>query len=423
MKARIQTIMGLLSLAVFPTASLGQGASADLSRMIVIGDSLSAGFQNGSLMASQQVHGFAAVLEAQAGTGLFLPLIAEPGIPNALFLVDPGPPPVLDTLPGASTGRIDPTIQTLNLAVPGHDVQDALTTRPDFLFDDLTDLILGLPGLFGGISKSQVEWAEALQPTTVIIWLGNNDVLGAATEGDASLVTPTDDFKAAYAEVINRMAATGATLVVGNIPDVTVIPFLTSGEEVAALVGLPLDVIGPVLGIGPEDFVTPDAFEIIGLILGGFIPGPLPANVVLDAMEVVTIQAATEEFNAFIAEQASASGAALVDIAGLLGSLASDGYVAHGQRLTVDFLGGIFSLDGVHPTNTGYAIVANEFIHVLNTQFAAGVPPVAVAQVAMDDPLVLPGVGFPPGLFSSAFGMSGEMAHRVRTVLSGALPN
>jgi len=144
---------------------------------------------------------------------------------------------------------------------------------------------------------------------------------------------------------------------------------------------------------------------------------------VLDASEVGIIQAATEEFNAFIAEQASAKGAALVDIAALLGSLASDGYVAHGQLLTVDYLGGIFSLDGVHPTNTGYAIVANEFIHVLNTQFAAGVPPVAVVQVAMDDPLVLPGVGFPPGHSSSAFGLSAEMAGRVRTVIRGGLPN
>jgi phospholipase/lecithinase/hemolysin len=62
MKERIQTIVGLLSLAVFPTASFAQGAPADLSRMVVIGDSLSAGFQNNSLMASQQAHGYTALL-------------------------------------------------------------------------------------------------------------------------------------------------------------------------------------------------------------------------------------------------------------------------------------------------------------------------------------------------------------------------
>ena len=138
---------------------------ADLSRLLVIGDSLSAGFQNGSLHEDQQGHGFASIVATQARSTLSLPLIAAPGIPNVLILVDPGPPPLIDTEPGISIGRVDPTVQAANLAVPGHNVQDALTTRPDLLFDDLTDLVLGLPGLFSGISRSQVEWAEALAPS------------------------------------------------------------------------------------------------------------------------------------------------------------------------------------------------------------------------------------------------------------------
>ncbi len=67
------------------------------------------------------------------------------------------------------------------------------------------------------------------------------------------------------------------------------------------------------------------------------------------------------------------------------------GFVAGGQRLTTDFLGGIFSLDGVHPTNTGYAIIANAFIKELNRGFAAGIPPVSVEQIQKVDPLVLSG--------------------------------
>ncbi len=50
----------------------------------------------------------------------------------------------------------------------------------------------------------------------------------------------------------------------------------------------------------------------------------------------------------------------------------------------------------MHPTNTGYAIIANEFIHALNTQAAAGIPPVNVRKVQRNDPLVLPGFGHPP---------------------------
>lgn len=390
----IAILLSVLAASI-PPAWADSSKRADLSRLVVIGDSLSAGFQNGSLLDHQQVHGYAALVAAQAGVELPLPLIAQPGIPNVFTLVNPGPPPVILPVPGTSPGRINPTVQTMNLAVPGANVQDALTTRPDFLFDDLTDLVLGLPGLFGGISFSQVEWAEVLAPTTILVWLGNNDALGAAVAADASLVTPVEVFKRAYKEVMDRLAATGATLVVANIPDVTVIPFLTSAEDAAAQTGLSLVVVGPILGIGPGDFVTPDAFPLISKILSGVTPGPLPANVVLDAGEVAVIRSATEAFNAFIAAQVHEKGAALVDIHALLGSAYAGGIVVGGQRLTTAFLGGLFSLDGVHPTNTGYAVIANTFIKTLNTHFAAGIHPVSAERIKQDDPLVLPGVGHP----------------------------
>src|SRR5882762_10505463 len=353
---------------------------ADLSRFVVVGDSLSAGYQNGSLLDTQQVHGYASLVAAQAGVPLTLPLIAFPGIPNVFQLVSPGPPPVIIQAPGTSSGRDDFSVQATDLAVPGANVQDALTTRPDFPIDSITDLVLGFPSFFGGISKSQVEWAEALAPTTIFVWLGNNDALRPATNGDASLLTPLTDFQAAYAEVMSRLSATGATLVTANIPDVASIAFLTSAEKVAATVGVPLSIIGPALGIGAGDFVVPDAFAHIGAILHGLEPGPLAPNLVLDAGEVATIRAAVSDYNAFIAAQASAHGAALVDIHSLVDELHEKGLVAGGQRLTIDFLGGLFSLDGVHPTNTGYALLANKFIHALNTQFAAGIAPVSLEQ-------------------------------------------
>ncbi len=109
------------------------------------------------------------------------------------------------------------------------------------------DLVRGLPGLFLGISRSQVEWAETLAPTAAIVWLGNNDVLGPAVAGDASQVTPLRDFRAAYREVLDRVSRTGADLILANIPDVTALPYFTSAEQIAENVGLPLAVIGPPL--------------------------------------------------------------------------------------------------------------------------------------------------------------------------------
>jgi lysophospholipase L1-like esterase len=374
-----------------------QQRRVDLTRLVVVGDSLSAGFQSGSLIESAQVNGYAALLAEQAGVQLPLPLIAAPGVPNVLTLVSPGPPPVIAPAPGVSPGRVDPFLQPFNLAVPGHRVQDALTARPNLPVDSLTDLVLGFPRtfIFGQPPMSQVEQAETLAPTTVIVWLGNNDALGAALAGNPAFLTPVASFEASYTQVLNRLAATGATLVVANIPDVTVVPALTPAEEVAARVALPLSVIGPALGIGAGDFVTQAGLGLIPGILANPATGPLPNGAVLTNAEAAAVRARVDIFNDIIAEQAAAHDAVLVDINSLLDRVDERGYVVGGQRLRTDFLGGLFSLDAVHPTNTGYAIIANEFIHALNTQGAAGIPPVNVKSVQRNDPLALPGIGRP----------------------------
>jgi len=154
-------------------------------------------------------------------------------------------------------------------------------------------------------------------------------------------------------------------------------------------------VIGPILGIGPGDFVTPAAFTLIEEILTGQIAGPLPSSVILNAAQIGQIQTAVSSYNAIIAAEAKSHGAALVDIHQILNLIQARGVVANGQRLTTDFLGGIFSLDGVHPTNTGYAIVANAFIEMLDRTFAAHIPPLSVERVAQADPLIFPSTDRP----------------------------
>jgi phospholipase/lecithinase/hemolysin len=395
-------VVVLLGLIPAPAAARRDGP-ADLSRLVVIGDSLSAGFQNSSLLGSQQVHGYASLIAAQAGVSLSLPLIADPGIPSVLQLIDVGPPPVIGQAPGSSTGRLDPTVQVTALAVPGATVEDALTLVPDCDFTPanappvkqvvnvLTDVVLGLPGCFINTRMSQVQWAEALSPTTVLVWLGNQDALQAVIYGaDPSLVTPVKDFKRAYRTLMRRLAGTQATIVVANIPDVTVIPYLTPAEDVASITGLPLTIVGPLLGIDAGDFVTPDAFPLIPGILATPGSGPLPGAVVVDAGEIATIRQSIKRFNTIIQAEADEVGAAVVDIHGLLDRAAEQGLFVGDRRLTTDFLGGLFSLDGIHPTNTGYAIIANQFIKALNRAFHAGIPPVDVSAVMANDPLVFP---------------------------------
>ena len=74
----------------------------------------------------------------------------------------------------------------------------------------------------------------------------------------------------------------------------------------------------------------------------------------------------------------------------------------------------MFSLDSTHPSNTGYGLFANEFIHVLNTNFAAGIPAANIEKIASADPLVLAGVGHP----ASALGqISHETVESLRAVM------
>src|ERR1700735_166959 len=368
--------------------SLFGSHKANLSRIVVVGDSLSAGFQSDSLLDTAQPHGWAAVLAAHAHTPLILPLIAPPGIPNVLELLSPGPPPLIEPAPGTSPGRDDPFVQATDLAVPGAALQDVLTTAPSLPIDSLTDLVIGLPGLLDGISKTQVEWAQTLQPTTIFSWIGSNDILGAASVADPSAATPLSSFASNYKKLLDELSQTGATLVVANIPDVTVVPFFTPAATIAQEAGLPQFVVDQILGTGPGDYVLPDGVALVPGILTGSMKGPLPSSDVLRAPQVVETRAIIDAYNLIIAIEAFEHGAVLVDIHTLADKIRSQGIEADGHHLTNAFLGGSFSLDGGHPTNTGYAVIANQFITTLNQQRGTNIPLVNINQAASTDTLI-----------------------------------
>jgi len=164
--------LGLMALLLaLPALAHAHGhRSIDLSRLVVVGDSISAGYQNSSLLGSQQIHGYASLVAQQAGVELPLPLISEPGFPAALTLVDPGPPPVIEPKSELYGTRIDPSVQPFNLSVPGARVQDALYRHDSSPFHGpyepiymgLSNLVLGPARNADGTPMSQVDWAEAL---------------------------------------------------------------------------------------------------------------------------------------------------------------------------------------------------------------------------------------------------------------------
>ena len=376
--------------------------AGNFSNTVFLGDSLTAGFQSGSLLDTTQVHGWAPVLAAQAGFNIIQPLIAYPGAPNVLQLVSLGPPPVITTAPGTTTGRDNFATQVTDLAVPGALLNDVMNTvplvNPAPGQQQLNQLVLGFPGLGYGVADSQASFAVKAQPTTIFLWIGNNDALVADETGMPSSMTSVANFTSQYQALITELTTMApAHLVIANIPDVTKVPYLTPAAlvlgEVSAETGYPTSVLSQLLGIVPGDLVNPTGTAEIPLILGGQQQGPISDAGVLSAAEVVTVQAQVTAFNQVIAAQAKAANATLVDINALFNQVTTNGLTINGYTGTSSFLGGFFALDGIHPTNVGYAVVANTFIDAMNTAISTKIADVPLGPIAAADPYWPPNLG------------------------------
>jgi len=87
-------------------------------------------------------------------------------------------------------------------------------------------------------------------------------------------------------------------------------------------------------------------------------------------------------------QAAAGTGAALVDIHALCAqsAAAGGGPVSPPKGCSTVYRGGLASLDGLHPSNTGYALIANAFIAQLNTSYNLGIPAVNVGAIYANDP-------------------------------------
>jgi lysophospholipase L1-like esterase len=382
----------LLAALALAAAAVPVHAQTNFTTYVSVGDSLAAGFQSNSLVETHQNRSVPALIARQAGVqGFQQPLISEPGIPPELTLVSLAPAPLI--APKAATAGA-PTNLALarpynNLAVPGATSVDALTRTTDA--GGLHDVILRGMG-------TQVQQAVALRPTAITLWIGNNDVLGAALRGraiDGVTLTPIAAFRATYAAIVAALKPTGAFIVAANLPDVTTIPFVTTirpyltnpttGEPVL-IGGARVPLIGPSGSLPPTALVTIAASTLLAQGIGiptaaGGTGAPLPDEVVLDPGEVAIIQDHVTANNQAIRDICAAASIPVLDINGLLAELATTGRHVGGITLTNAFLsGGVFSYDGVHPNDIGYAIVANEFIRVINANGGV-LPPVDLGAV------------------------------------------
>lgn len=338
--------------------------------LLIVGDSISEGVQSFDANIRTQPNTYGVLLANQLAVELTLPLIRS------------GPRGMVGET--AYRSRLRPYRSGTNLAVSGADVTTLLNEQAEALTADEikteTELVL-FPR-----TGTQMEVAEALGAQLAVCWIGNNDVLGAAIAFDhldASQLTPVADFQARFTEISQRLNALADHLVFLNIPNVTDIGFLMDGADLVHF-------LGSDYGLSDGSYTSMMVMLMIrlGLDDGSLLQDP---NYVLDADEIALIQGRLTQFNQIIAQAATGLGAPLLDVNAIFRNAVEHPYEFFGIALTSRLLGGLFSLDGIHPSNISHAVVVNELIDAINTSFGWAVPQLSQAdleQIFLTDPFV-----------------------------------
>ncbi len=365
--------------------------SVSFDRFVTLGNSLTAGYQNGALYESAQMYSIGKLIAEQVGVPFEQPIVSDPGTGGRLELQGITSTGVqIFTNPNQGEPKnLNLNRPYNNLAVPGafvYDIANAInsTTCYTYVFgggiaNPLFDLVLRGLG-------SQLTQTKALNPTLITLWIGNNDILGHATSGATIPFTPVTNFAGLYTLLANELEATGAKVVVANIPDVTAIPFFTTVGPTLYAQGIQYvwaeRSVGDTIPVNVlTNYLTLRAIDQLNAGKGLSKSNPLPNSVVLDSLEAENVKSVISQYNATIAGLASSKGFGLVDANALLNQ-AKTGITVNGIRFTTQYVtGGLFSLDGVHPTSRGYAIVANEFIKVINQKWGANIPLINVSTI------------------------------------------
>lgn len=421
--------LALLGLASCQPDIDGPGASAgsaNFATYIAVGNSLTAGYQSGGVSRASQLQSYPNLLAkqfAQVGGGAFnQPLFDQAYAHGSGYLrlaaITNGVPtltPVTDSLavlPGSLRSGADFVLlrkytgtDNQNLGVPGIKVANVTTNGYGYNnplgFNPYFERLLPSTTPGGLISYLQYvqERVATLKPTFFTNWLGNNDVLGYATSGGAGdVLTPVADFTTKYKQVMDVLTAGGTKGLVSTIPSVTNVPLFTTvkASAIKALIrsntALPNAAAaslyirtgaGTVREATDADYILLTAQAVIGSATPGValpvgvgysaaLANPLPSQYVLDSDEAAAVIARTNELNSVISAEATTRGLALFDANAYFQGVASTGYTYNAVNNSTSFItGNLFSLDGIHPTPRGYALVANEMIKAINAKYGS----------------------------------------------------
>lgn len=240
----------------FPEQPEPTFGSVDMTKIVSVGNSLTAGFMDNALYAAGQTNSFPAILARQA-TQLNSSLVfTQPTVTSANGCSNPAGGCTQGRLflkyTNLTTGAAAPTPTSgdatalgpytgsktalNNWGIPGVTIQTAQTpllggpSSGNPLFNPYYARTASNPGTSTLIGDAVASMSNG--GTFFTFWLGNNDVLGYATGGasNPAILTSQGTFQAAYNAALNAMlgANTSAKGAVANIPNVTSIPFFNT---------------------------------------------------------------------------------------------------------------------------------------------------------------------------------------------------
>jgi lysophospholipase L1-like esterase len=173
----------------------------------------------------------------------------------------------------------------------------------------------------------------------------------------------------------------------GSIPAATYLSNLYSTARHASNVMPNVDYIvltarGAIGTVQPS--VPVPGFDRIGVTY------PMQDNTTVTAFEANEIKVATDAYNVTIQAAATAKSLAYVDTKSVMNQLTTTGVSANGFTINSSFIfGGAFSLDGIHPSPRGYALIANSFLNAINVKYGSNMAPVSFADYRVMFPKVL----------------------------------
>jgi hypothetical protein len=405
----IQRLLFLLFL-LGSIVSAQTGRRLDTTNFIVVGEGLAAGMANYGLSREVQDSSFPALMASRFGTIFPQPLIQGPGL-EGMFGLDipqarvPTYPQttvrVFPVNPDKDPGEVDgPTLFVFNLSIPNAKLSESLTRRPTFPIiqpnnphQSTINLILGFPSqLFAEADNvplwTQLEYAVAMNPTLALVELGYFEALEAAAAGNPGLMPSAATFRTDYSTVVKRLRALFAEVLVTTIPDPTQTAYFLTPEAAARLLQTDASVLTSKYDLRPGDLLTRIGLYTIGNQFLGAPAGPLPARSILRADAAAEIRSRVSALNAAINEVARENGAVVYDLNAFFSTLRNSGMTAAGRRVTADYLGGFYSLDGVYPSITGHGLIANEILKLVNSTYGLSYQLVDLAPLVARDPAV-----------------------------------